>query len=71
MYIEKTYSLFLEHEEKIKAFAISVGAHSQREYTEADAVVKRVINEILDGLYHLNIIDGWQAGEKVKQYGKD
>lgn len=71
MYIEKTYSIFIQEGDTTKAFAISLSASNTYEFYQRDEYTKRVMFEILNALEHLNIIDSYDVGERVKQYGKD
>ena len=41
MYTEKTYSIFLEQGEQIKAFSIDIGAHDFSEYAAVTEIAER------------------------------
>lgn len=71
MYTEKTYSIFLEQGEQIKAFSIDIGAHDFSEYAAVTEIAEKVIAEFVNALEVMKIIDGHEIGVKVKQYGKD
>lgn len=70
MYTEKTYSIFLEQGEQIKAFSISLGAHDFGEYAIVTETAEKLIAEFIDALEVMEIIDGHEIGMKVKTYGK-
>lgn len=72
MYTEKTYSIFLEQGDQIKAFSIDIGTHdsSAAEYSAATETAEKIISEFLNALEVMEIIDGHEIGVKVKTYGK-
>lgn len=70
MYTEKTYSIFLEQGDQIKAFSISLGAHDFSEYSAVTETAEKVIAEFLNALEVMDIIEGHDIGVKVKTYGK-